>query len=270
MSLKEFLSEEKQVRKQMRAERKQNKKHPKTKREKIYKIAGIICTIAIICGAFFYTCRNLSGGYDWDNISGITTEIKEKLEKDVNKAQLVGDFEITSSDEENCKAKLLSVGIDYSQLGTQSTFQPSSSFSLNSGETGAIAKSILSEINNGKYALVAFKLYSDTTYVYEVSVIKVNLSKYISSSKLPDIYISTTSKCEIQNKELTALNYVSTINNLSVDESEEILDLLNKNILVSNLKKIASDDVNSAINTLNMIFGTKLDVMSDTVSFLKK
>lgn len=270
MSLKEFLSEEKQVRKQMRAERKQHKKHPKTKREKIYKIAGIICTIAIICGALLYTCRNLSSGYDWENISGITTEIKEKLEKDVDKSLIVGDFEITSSDEESCKAKLQSVGIDYSQINTLGTYQPSSSFSLNSGEAGAIAKSLLGEINDGKYELVAFKLYSDISYVYEVSVIKVNLSKYISSSKLPDIYISTTSKCEIQNKELTALNYVSTINNLTLDESEEILDLLNNNILISNLKKIACDEVNSAINTLNIVFDTKLDVTSDTISFLKK
>lgn len=272
MSLREFLREEKQVRKQMREERKQNKKQPKTTREKVYKVVGILFTIAVICGAFMYACSNMSGGYDWNTITGINNEIIQKLESDVDKSLIVGDFELTKANVDSCKEKFLNAGIDYSKINESADFDLSSSIYLNSGEAGVIVQDILSEVNgeNNKYELIAFKMYSDTTYVYEVSVMKVCLSKYINNANLPDVYISTKSKCEVQNENLTALNYITTINNLDIEECQEILDILNKNILVSDLKKIATDDVNSAINALNVLLGTKLYISSDSVSFIKK
>lgn len=271
MSLREFLHEEKQVRKQMRAERKQNKKHPKTKKEKFYKAVSIIFTISVICGAILYTCNNLSGGYDWSNITGINEEIVEMLERDVNTSLITGDFAITKDYENSLNEKLLKVDIDYSQIEESSKMSLSGTLNLNSGETGAFARDILEGINSDKsYELVAFKIYSDTTYVYEISVMKVYLSKYISNANLPDIYISTTSMCEIQNEKITALNYDYTINNLSEEDSKKVMDVLNKNIIITDLGKLPVYDVNVAINIINSIFESTLRIASDRVSFIKK
>ena len=92
MSLKEFLKEQKAERKQMREEMKKSKKQPKTKREKVYKIVGIIFAIAVAVGAIAYAFRGVGSGYDWSKISGLTDEMKTKLSEPVDENALINEI----------------------------------------------------------------------------------------------------------------------------------------------------------------------------------
>lgn len=271
MSLKEFWHEEKQVRKQMRAERKRNKKQPKTTREKVYKILGIVFAIAILLFGTIRACSNLSGGYDWNVITGINNEIIEMLERDADTSIILKDFEITKESENSCYSKLASAGINITEISEDDNLIPTKTIELNSLEAGVIARDVLKDVfQENNYDVLALKVYSDTYDVYQKCVIKVRLSQYISNVNLPDIYITTTSVCEIQDERLSNLNYVTTINNLSVEESEKVLNVLNNNVITINFKKMATDNVNLALNMINSMFETTLDIASDRVGFIKK
>ena len=267
MSLREFLREQKQERKAMRAEMKQSKKHPQTKREKVYKIVGIIFAIAVVCGSIMYACNNMSGGYDWGKITGITDDIKSKLEREVDENTLLSELKITSEDVNSCSTKFASAGVDFSQINDESSLTPTADILLNSQEIGVVAQSLTSELNGNKYDILGFSIYNILDVFYEKSVIKLDLSKYINGANLPQIYLVTISKCEIQNESLTALNYKCTINNLDESESEEVIKILNKNIVTTSIDKIASDDINISVNLLNALLSTRLELYSNGIKF---
>lgn len=268
MSLKDFLHEERLERKKMRQERKAIKKQPKTKREKVYKIVGILFTIFVICGSLLFACNNMSKGYDWNTISGITEDISNKLELSTNTSLLLQDIEITQSDIKSCEKKFADVGIEYSQVDGVNNLTPSGDILFTSKEVGVVSGDILKSLNSDiSYTILGLKIYNDINYYYQKCVIKVNLKSYMKNANLPDIYITTTSKCDILNEKLTALNYVSSINNLSVEESDEVFSVLKRNILTTDLSKIATDNVCNAVNILNVIMNTKLELFSDGVQF---
>lgn len=269
MSLKEFLHEERLERKRIRAELKQGKKQPRTTREKVYKIVSIIFVIAVVCGSLIFACNNMSGGYDWNAITGITEEVKSKLERNVDVTALLGDMAITNDDVLSCRAKFINSGVDFDKIDGKEKVIPSDSIELNSREAGVLAKDILSDLDNSqKIEILGLKIYNELQIMYQKSVIKVKLSDYITNANLPDIYLTSISKCEIQDKQITALNYSTTINDLSLEESAEILEILNRNVITTNFQKLGNDNVNMSFNIVNALMDTKLEIYSDIIKFV--
>lgn len=269
MSLKEFLHEEKLERKRIRAELKQGKKQPRTTREKVYKIVSIIFVIAVVCGSLIFACNNMSGGYDWNTINGITEEVKGKLERNIDVNVLLGDMAITNDDKLSCRAKFVDSGIDFDQIDNKKKIVPNSNIELNSREACVLVKDILTDLDSSQnIEVLGIKIYNELHVMYQKSVIKVKLSDYITNANLPDIYLTSVSKCEIQDKQITALNYSTIINNLSIEESQEILQILNKNVITTNFKKLGNDNVNTALNIINTLMDTKLEIYSDIIKFV--
>lgn len=271
MSIREFLHEQKIERKQMRAERKLNKKQPKTKKEKVYKVVWILFVLFLIFGSLYFAFRNVSSGYDFDKISGLTEEMQENLSKPCDIDLLLGDSKISLADEKSYKAKMEVVGLDDEQI-LEGDFVLPDSLCLNAKEVGVLCKNISSQLySDTKSELLAFRLYYDILddCFYEESVFKVYLNKYISNGNLPDVYIKTVSKCEVQNKQITALTYTATINNLTEEDSANILDVLNKNVIIYNFSKMCNDDINGIINIFNTFLSAKLQIENDMITFCK-
>lgn len=274
MSLKEFLKEQKAERKQMRAEMKKSKKQPKTKREKIYKVAGVIFFIVVAVGAIAYAFRGVGGGYDWSKITGLTDELKTKLSATVDENALFGSHgKLNENDFNSCKAKLQSVGIDIENDDETQVYTPSESFVLNSRELGALASYILSDLQSDKsveieYVQIYSKIENKVIYFYEKIIAKIVLNKFIKDANLPSVYVTTESKFEVQNKELVALNFSSVVNNLDEGDSREILDVLNKTVLTIKLDRIGVTYFNSSINLFNTLAGTKMVLYSDNIQFV--
>ncbi len=271
MSIREYLHEQKLERKQMRAERKLNKKQPKTKKEKVYKVAWILFVLFVIFGSLYFAFSNISSGYDFDKITGMTEEMKENLSKSCDVDLLIGDNKISLADEKNYAEKMEAVGLDDEQ-SVEDNFVLENSLCLNSKEVGVLyQKASLQLYSDKRSELLAFRLYYDILddCFYEESVFKIYLSKYISNGNLPDIYIKTVSKCEVQNKQITALTYTATINNLTEEDSAEILDVLNKNVLIYDFSKMGSDNINGVINLFNTFLSAKLLIENDMITFCK-
>lgn len=268
MKLKEFLHEQKLERKAMRAERKASKKYPKTTREKIYKIAGILFLIFVVAGCLIYSCSGMPSGYDWNSIIGITDEVKDKLEKTFDLNLILEENEkIIDSDLTSLTYKFSSAGVDFEDYNSEQT--PTKTISLNSREVGAMTNKITKEINSEqKYSILSLKFYYDIANdcIFQKSVAKVDLGKYFDST-LPIIYITCKSKCEIQNKNLTILNYSAKINDFNEDESDEIFQILNKNTSLVDFKKIINNDIAVIVNLINNLFKTTLTLESDNISF---
>ena len=274
MSLKEFLKEQKAERKQMRAEMKKSKKQPKTKREKVYKIVGIIFAIAVAVGAIAYAFRGVGSGYDWSQIAGLTDEMRTKLSEPVDENALFGSHEkLNENDLNSCKIKLQSVGIDIENIDESQKFTPSGTFVLDSRELGALANYILLDLQSDKsvdieYAQIYSKIHNDGVIYYEKIIAKIDLNKFIKDANLPSIYVTTESKFEVQNKELVALNFSSVVNNLDENDSLEILDALNKTLITTKLDRVAVTYFNSAINLFNTLMSTKMVLYSDSIEFI--
>ena len=274
MSLKEFLKEQKAERKQMRAEMKKSKKQPKTKREKVYKIVGIIFAIAVAVGAIAYAFRGVGSGYDWSQISGLTDEMKTKLSERVDENALFGSHEkLNENDLNSCKVKLQSVGIDIEQIDESQEFTPSGTFVLNSRELGSLANYILLDLQSDKsvdiqYTQIYSGIENKVIYFYEKIIAKIDLNKFIKNANLPSIFVTTESKFEVQNKELVALNFSNVVNNLDENDSLEILEVLNKTLITTKLDKVAVTFFNSAINLFNTLISTKIVLYSDSIEFI--
>ena len=274
MSLKEFLKEQKAERKQMREEMKKSKKQPKTKREKVYKIVGIIFAIAVAVGAIAYAFRGVGSGYDWSKISGLTDEMKTKLSEPIDENALFGGHEkLNENDLNSCKVKLQSVGLDIEEIDETQGFSPSGSFVLNSRELGALANYILLDLQSDQsvdiqYVQIYSKIQNESVIYYEKIISKIDLSTLIKDANLPSIYVTTESKFEVQNKELVALNFSSMVNNLDENESLEIFEALNKTLIMTKLDKLGVSYFNSSINLFNNLNGTKMVLYSDSIEFV--
>ncbi|MGN0961583.1 MAG: hypothetical protein ACI4PF_05240 [Christensenellales bacterium] len=268
------MKEQKAERKQMRAEMKKSKKQPKTKREKVYKVVGVIFFIVVAVGAIAYAFRGTGGGYDWSKITGLTDEMKTKLSEPVDENELFGSHgKLNENDYNSCQIKLQSAGIDIENVDETQVSTPSGNFLLNSRELGILANNILSDLQSDQsiiieYAQIYNRIEEGNIYFYEKIIVKVDLNKLIKDSNFPSIYVTTESKFEVQNKELVALNFSSIVNNLDENDSGEILDALNKTILIVNLDKVGTSYFNSSINLFNTLIGTKMVLYSDSIQFL--
>ena len=110
MNLKEFLAEEKELRKQRKLEKKRSKKNPKTKEEKFIKIGSIIVGILITFMALFRACSGLGGSdFSWYKLIGISDEMIIALEEPIDENTLLPNGKIDANDLDTCVEKVRSI-----------------------------------------------------------------------------------------------------------------------------------------------------------------
>lgn len=238
--IKDFWQERKEEKKRLKELKKQNKKLPATKEQKAYKVFGIFFTLFIIFGSLFRTCVGESGfeNYSWDNLVGLTDEMKIELEQSVNKKDLLFDKQIDVVDWSYCKDLLVMSGIDgvvvddeiNSLLLYDKNINITSPLILNSRTLGALTqKMIQGSVYSDDVELVEVMLSLDDDKLILKSLIRVNLTAVVIADALPSVYVTTTSTVQILNKQMYALNSNCRINDLEESENCELIELINKN-----------------------------------------
>lgn len=267
MSLKDFLQEEKKYRKEQRAEQKKQKKQPLTRGQIVYKIVSIIFAIALVIGAFSYSCRALSGTSNWGQLGDLNSQVKQKLSSVPSEEEVLGDnVKIKESDRKSFVDKLLAVGIDYDGESKQA---PTGDFELTSIDIGAYAVDFNKETgNNQKFEILSYKIYFGGEYFYEQSIAKFYLNKYFGNTDLPIMYVNSVSMIQIQSGSLKILSTTSTINNLNQVDSDQIMDALDKKTLVYSFESLANTTINGAINSLSLVTKTKMTLEDNKIKFV--
>lgn len=269
MSLKEFLHEERLNRKQMRLERKKNKKQPLTKSQKVHKVVSIIFVIAVIIGAFAFAFSGV-GKYDYSKINDLPQEIVDYINEPIDESLIFdGKIKLSSADLTNCKTTLNSVGLSFDDDESSNT-TPTSDFELSSREIGALSQSLIYEISkSNKLEINYFEIFFDITKncIYETSIVKVNLRDYFSGSKLPQIYVVSTSVLEVHVNTLEAISFESYVNNFDKTISSQIFESLNKKSILTKFDELTNKSINSSINTFNALLNTKMALANDKICF---
>lgn len=269
MSLKSFLEEEKQARKQRKLEKKLNKKSPLTGEQRFIKIAGIITGVLITFCALFFSCKSLfSGDFDWNEIVGITDEMIEELEKPVDENLLFADGRILAEDYNLCKVKLNSANANVID-SKESELEATSSFSLNSKEVGALVNLLFSQSGNASsLSVLDFNIFYDNEHFYEKSVTLVDLNEVVSSEgkKLPKVYLTSISKIEVLNAQITVLDTKLKINAIEDSVNEDILELLKKYTNFT-FMSAANTTINMVINLFADSVKTKVFLIDNGIEF---
>ena len=238
--IKEFWQERKEEKKRLKELKKQNRKLPATKEQKAYKVFGVLLTLFLIFGSTFRACSGVSEfeNYSWDNLIGITDEIKNQLEQSVDKKDLIYEKQIDVVDWSYCKDSLVASGIDgviiedkiNSLLLADKNVLLTSTLSLNSRTLGALAQKMLEgSVYNDDVELVEVVLSQEDDNLILKSLTRVNLTAVVVGDTLPSVYVRTTSTVQILNKQMYALNSYCQINNLEESENNELIELINNN-----------------------------------------
>lgn len=238
--IKEFWQERKEEKKRLKELKKLNRKLPTTKEQKAYKVFGVLLTLFLIFGSTFRACSGVSEfeNYSWDNLIGITDEMKNQLEQSVDKKDLIYEKQIDVVDWSYCKDSLVASGIDgviiedkiNSLLLADKNVLLTSTLSLNSRTLGALAQKMLEgSVYNDDVELVEVVLSQEDDNLILKSLTRVNLTAVVVGDTLPSVYVRTTSTVQILNKQMYALNSYCLINNLEESENNELIELINNN-----------------------------------------
>jgi len=266
MSLKEFLIEEREEKKKRKLEQKEIKKSSKTKEQRYYKVAGIICGILVTFGALFNACSGLAGSdFDFGSIIGITDEMIDAINEPVDENLLFIDGRIGNDDLTACKDILNGAGanvLDYDEeLVAESTFV------LNSKQLGAMANEILlSEDMQIKMSLLDLDIYAENDVFYEKTITQVDLNNIIEGKSLPKVYLTSVSKIAILGDELKILNTDLRINMLEDEINDKIIKIL-KSYNDFSLVDASNDMVNTVINLFSSSVKTKIYLQNDGIEF---
>lgn len=263
MSLIDFLKEEKEERKKRRQLQKQQKKGNKTPEQKRMRLYAFITGFLIVFGVVFYTCRN-TGGYSWNNIIGITDEMIVELEKEVDENELFPNGKITDIDWNSCDQVLKSAGVDFD---SDEDFSITSSFTLTDRQLGALSKKLLVSIDTTIIKSISdLELYAIGNKIYLRSVVNINLSDIIMGTKLPYVYLTTTSHIELLSNSLTCMTNKIKINNLSEELNEELLSVLDDNSN-TNLESIGNEIICTLITVFGSSFGSEMILNHGQIQF---
>ena len=241
--IKDFWQERRDEKKRLKQQKKQNKKLPKTKEQRAYKIFGVCFALFLIFGSLFYTCRGIddADNYSWDSLLGISEEMKDKLSATVNRADLITTKQLDVVDWSNCKDLLIDAGVEGvilldkidSDILSEKSVSLMSTLSLDSRTLGALSKK-----------MIEISLYSDcvelieTTLTYEnntlklTSLVYLDLTAVVLGNSLPYVYVTTTSVVNVLNNDMYCMNSEFRINDFSEEDNEEALEIIDKNALV--------------------------------------
>lgn len=258
--IREFWQERREEKKQLKQLKKENKKLPKTREQKAYKIFGFLFVVFIIFGSISFTCRS-SGqdvDYSWENVVGITDEMKTALTAKFDKAELLTDpidaIDWGSAKEALTKAGLEDIIVDNKisdSVLQENNIKIVGDIRCNESVVGGLSKHLLSMDDNSKYInLLQLSMYEEGNNIYLESIMTLDLSLLVYETALPIIYVRSTSMLDILDNKLSALGTKVQINDIEEELNNEIVKTINgssyfeiafftNNMIVSNLNGFA-------------------------------
>ena len=258
--IREFWQERREEKKQLKQLKKENKKLPKTREQKAYKIFGFLFVIFIIFGSISFACRS-SGqdvDYSWENVVGITDEMKTALTAKFDKAELLTDpidaIDWGSAKEALTKAGLEDIIVDNKisdSVLQENNIKIVGDIRCNESVVGGLSKHLLSMDDNSKYLnLLQLSMFEEGNNIYLESIMTLDLSLLVYETALPIIYVRSTSMLDILDNKLSALGTKVQINDIEEELNNEIVKTINgssyfeiafftNNMIVSNLNGFA-------------------------------
>ena len=266
MNLKEFLAEEKELRKERKLEKKKAKKSPKTGEEKFIKIASIITGILISFMALFRACSGFSGSdFSWNKLVGISDEMITALEAPVDEDIMFPLGKIDVIDLDNCIVKLNDANANI--FDSEET-KASKSFTLNSRELGAFANKVFKSNKETliKLDVLSFEIFAKDSDFYEKSIVLIDLSELTEIDNLPKVYLTSESKIDILDSQICILKTDLKVNQISDQLNDEIVELLG-NYSSFKLIEISNSLINSSLSLFASGIGTSVVLMDGGINF---
>lgn len=277
--IKEFWQERKAEKLKQKQLKKENKKLPKTKEQKAYKIFGVFFALFLVFGSLFYSCRTGStdGGYSWDNLIGISDELKTKLSMPIDKQSLITNEQINAIHWGNCVEALAASGVNVvldNKLNRESllamTERPSSPLILDSKSLGALVFELMSMNTVSKEStLIELIVYSDGGDIRVKTLMYVNLTAITLAESLPYVYLTTDSRMEILEDKIYLLDNSFKINNLSEDDNDEMLKIINENSLLG-IEQFTTKRISGEINAFAMYINSDVEIRNTKVCYIGK
>lgn len=266
MNLKEFLTEEKELRKERKLEKKKAKKSPKTSEEKFIRIASVITGILISFMALFRACSGFSGeGFSWNKIVGISDEMIVAIEAPVDENIMFPTGKIDPVDLDNCIVKLNEANAN---IFNNEDVKASKSFTLNDRELGAFANNIFKSDKETpiKLDVLSFEIFEKDSDFYEKSIVLLNLSEITEIENLPKVYLTSESKIDILDSQICILKTDLKVNQISDEINEEIVELLN-NYSSFKLIEMSNSLINSSLNLFASTIGASVVLIDGGINF---
>ena len=274
--IKEFWQERKEEKKRLKAEKKANRKNPKTREQIAYKICGVIFALFIIFGSLGYSCKMTcySSDYSWDSLIGITDDVVSALSEPVDESILLPNGKINEVDWSLCIESLNNCGIDIvtdfslDEEKIQSDTKITENLNLTNRQLGALIKEYIKKSNKSEYVtLLDFNVNLLEQQYYMDSIVKFSLKNYIGSS-LPDIYIATHSTVTIYDKKIYVGSSELVVNNLPEDKNAKVLEVLNGSII--NLSMYTNELAITSINSFATSISADVALENEIVLFKSK
>lgn len=278
--IREFWQEYREEKKRQKQLKKANRKQAKTGEQKAYSIFGILLTIFVIFGAFGSTCSRGNADnveFDWGSIVGVDDAMIEVLSAPVNRNEILIDGTLTTLDFDNLAIELNANGLGaFLEEGvdddlTEEDLQIKSDFSLTQSALGALVSDMMEGASNGDgFELLSFKMFeNEDSHIILRTVVYLDLSQVVPSDKLPMVYVTTTSRIQMQINELVSFNNYVQLNQIDDEMNEEIVDKINN----SSFSEIAYHTNNAIVGQLNLFaefINAKICLENDNIIFQVK
>lgn len=267
MTLKDFLKEQKEERKRLKAEKKNKNKNKKelTGEEKFVKIASIIFGFVVTFIALYTSCSGSIGGGDFGDFESeysMSIETKELLSLPVDTNLLLVNGKYNKKDWEKCLEKFASVGeiLPEKIEDIQENYNLSSDVEVEGTELRGLIVQIFS--NEMGMELLDYQIIKRDEDYYATSIVKYVLEE---KGDIYTMYLTTTTKIEVINKSLVALDSRVVINNLDDEKNEKVVTDLNKySQFLSGLTIIDGDDFD--LNRLaNYLINSSINMFSSSI-----
>lgn len=267
MTLKDFLKEQKEERKRLKAEKKNKNKNKKelTGEEKFVKIASIIFGFVVTFIALYTSCSGSIGGGDFGDFESeysMSIETKELLSLPVDTNLLLVNGKYNKKDWEKCLEKFASVGeiLPEKIEDIQENYNLSSNVVVEGTELRGLIVQIFS--NEIGMELLDYQIIKRDEDYYATSIVKYVLEE---KGDIYTMYLTTTTKIEVINKSLVALDSRVVINNLDDEKNEKVVTDLNKySQFLSGLTIIDGDDFD--LNRLaNYLINSSINMFSSSI-----
>ncbi|MBQ7351758.1 MAG: hypothetical protein IJW59_02680 [Clostridia bacterium] len=278
--IKEFWQEHREQKKQLKKERKQSKKHPKTKEQVAYKVFGIIFVIGLMIGSVAFCCRgtgDVPPSYSWDNIIGITDEMKTALTKSVDEKELFDDA-VDIVDWSMARDKLVAGGlgklivndsVDVDKLNSKEV-AISSNIDLKENELCALVSKMTEGDEYEDYLQLLFiDIYWEDTQAYLKTIIKMDLSFLIAGTELPQVYVTTVSCLDILNEDLASVGEYIQLNQVEKKLNDEIVETINKNSLLD-ISVFTNSYVVSIMNVFIDCINADVEIQNNGIRLVTK
>lgn len=276
MSLKEFFDEQKELRKQKKLLKKQQKKNPLTGEQKAYKIFGIILGISVTVGALAYSCSSLSDVFgsdvNWNEIVGISKDLEDKLLESVEINSLLRSEILGNKDWIDCQNVFVDAGLDIItnskiDMDKLSNAIIVNNFVLTDRQIGAFIKESI-EADTAIVDVYEINIFTEDNKVFLRSLSKVNVAKISTLGNIPNLIFENISELRVLDKELTAINSKLKINNLTDDEKESLVKSINVSGLID-IDSYANNIINMSLNTFVEYIKANIKITNDKILFYK-